>query len=556
MAISSNGEASPSVVYDWMALNVVNALLNIGGKGSYFKHTIETHMSFAREFYTQAFTDMKFNKEVCILMEKTHDYECSAAVHLILPGIIGNKTTATTHNFPYLIDSQADCTFATGSTACVPAQEDTAMNFDFDFESTTASTQTAVATEHRYGRLTTNPFCHWIDGAGLRFIEYMKLNAGNLKAEILDYRLLYAWEELSGAAGKRQTYQVGSADTREELIMRSLRDQHLYINIPFWFTYFYGNSLSVVRSQLAKLSFALKSARVEELVVCSDEYTVPYLSKASTDTNWAITDFVSYEQTPAHDRAVDTASVLANSQAVTCELVQEVVYLEDGHRKVEIAAAETQEQNVLMIVNEGRSVEWTTIPSSFNVSMEGTNPVIEVLIMCQLKVNELMNRPFDFSRVGPQSGGNLRHTVDLSDIPASNTRHETRRDQPDADVISTFQLLANKQARFHSAPAAEFRIYAPSLAHTNLPSASKGAYIYCVPIALFPEAAEKGSGSINMGRINNLALKGTFHPGVVGQCQQANAKGLTMYVYVRFWTIWTYYGHTSGPRFNHQFDFQ
>jgi len=572
----SSAPTSQAVVLDWMSQNSINALLDIGGTDSFFTAPIKTHISFGQEFFTIPFKDPKYGTVNQTAQDKTADYLLKEMMHVVLPGIIGVQGDATQSQYPYLV-SHTQC--GEDLYDCVPSQEKSLQDLFYDFAEDAEASVTALRagfaaltnvtvadwddataagdintrfaaartaqTGHalsvtRKQKLVNQPFAHWCYGVGYRLTEYLQLNTGGLPDDLMDYNYLYAWQELSGGAGRREMFQVGCAPTREALIRQSLADQHLYINMPWWFSFETSNSMALVRAQLFKQIYMHSVAQLSKLIVVSDDYTLPEKSMVDPDSDWAI----DITETTLTDRISADTDILSTDLIV--ELVHQVVYLEDSIRAAEMAKANdsTNELNVLAYVNAHAELDHplNSNKTTWSIPCVGTNPIVEAIIVVSLKANRDANQWFNFSRVGPESG-----TGSYAVSGSVDGQPEVRLDQAELDPLVSIRVDANKQQRWHTAHASEYRVMAPAYHHSNIPDMTKLAYIYVVPGSLFPEDATGGSGGLNPGRLDDVTYSGTLHPSL------ANV-ALTIYVYLRLWTVYTYKVHTLGPRYIHSFD--
>lgn len=558
------GESSQGVMFDLRALNAIDHPLTVGANESYFAHTFEPHIAFAQETFVQGFENLTFGRKDTVNVDKTFDYISSVSAHITLPGIVGRDRGSASTKFPTLVpdgnDGCAEDGFegagagpsTIGQSTCLPLLERIEFQYEFDSVLTSADSAT-LGPPH----LTGYKYAHWVYGVGYRIIERFGIKAGSLVAEEADFRWLYAWDELASPAAKKGGSEVGKWDTREELIKASLYEQELYVNIPLWFTHFYGNSLSIVRSQLARLVFTIETAAVDELIIVSDQHSSPVVTKAATSEGNEGFSYTANYGAANSNRVADGTTEITSARILDIEVLQQVIYLDDAHHDAELADAEDSELNVLAMVTESVSKTFTSMTANQKVTLkiEGVNPVMCIHVMCQLQANDYGNDWFNFSRIGHAGfdatvtgRGGTNYTIseagaEHADVTATGI-HDVRVDLPEAHPLKRISLEVNNQQRIKEGAAEQFLSYTSKLHHTSKPNAARGAYIYTIPIALFPEQAQRGSGSCNLGRVNHMGVGLIPHDNVA----KTNIK-LVVHAYVTIWTIWSYFGHTSGARF-------
>lgn len=424
--------------------------------------------------------------------------------------------------------------------------------------------------------LTFNMYAHYCYGAGYRAIESLVMVPGFGEAEILDYHYIYMWEELSGEAGRRDVYTTGCAPTRDELIRMSLNEQHLYINIPWWFTYAYENPLVLTTTQLTDMTFSLQLAQLSDLIVVSDAFTIPVLSQR--DENAAL--WVNDNRAPLVTETYDGSFALQSNciyypfvdprnpqdiqlldhkpRVVAVDLVQQVIYLEDTLHEQLRQQAQSPVFAGLCVQNCSLHQRITNYDGyDFSIPMSGDNPVIEYIVFVTLEANEYQNDWFDSSRQGPSQGWGS-HLYDSRYI--SNHEIRGRDNMLDVDPIQSMMLEINNNQRWHRAPAAEYRVMQQAIHHSSVVNAVKTRnYYHNVCFATYPEEGKQYSGSSNLGKVGVHRLNIQFDESLATLLTPSgliqSSVPFTCHVYGRVFAVWDRDSkRLSGPRYALKFD--
>lgn len=554
---SAEGEASLSTQLDLRALTIIDIALTIDAIESFFSHEFVPHVPFAQETYSQGFENLKFGGSDTLQTQRAFDYIAGVSGQVRLPGIVAQSVTAAISGFPTLVEECTGEGVETGKAPvdsvqfCVPPLEALALDYELDPVSVPP---TASALEAQtVSSAISNKFCHYVNGAGYRIFDEFSFRAGALVSEKFDHKWLYISEEMTGAAGKKMSYQAGVHKTREDLIRHSMHDQHLHVNIPLWFTYFYGNSLSVVRSQLAKYTYKAKAATIYQMIICSDSKAQPCLTTKSTGDNKD--HYVTLAKTGNAEKAFSdrvAGAVLTKDEPLEIEIKQQVIYLEDSYRAEEMALAQEEETNVLMLFTESVSKTFKSLAKDQKVQIkfEGVNPLTCIYLVCQLQANVDCNDYYNFSRIGPhgemktRDGKNAANAGAGGHSSASYGAHPIQPTDTLRHPIKSLGLEFNGKTRLASAPAEHWLSYTAKLTHPNIPNKYANACIYTVPIALYGADASGGSGSANMARIKHASIPMVFDDDLCGA-----DIALEVTAYVRQWGFWVTYNNTGGPRF-------
>ena len=565
-SLGTAGTSAPGLIHDLQSKSHIEILLDVNGGRTFFNSQLETYISIAKEYFRnelngnqrcQAYRGNVYTVPV----DKAFDFVTAVFANVRLPGMIGvkgdaaaggNASTLETHAYPFMVNDPAGCEKAGDYAKCVPNREMLSSEFAWDYIS---SPDGAGAGDDRLQAgcsLTRYPYAHWVNGAPMRLLEQFSVKSGKTSAQSISYLAAYALEEIEGALGRRQSYQAGFYNTREELIQASLTSQEYFVKIPTWFEIF--NPLRVVKMQLADLSYEVQLASMNSLIVCSDANTVPYLSKiADNQVDWyrTVTSDASAQGTATHPYA-STGVKIDEQTLFDIDIVQEVFYIDDDHRAAEMLKAETHESNMLLHHIEVQQHLFTDFSSDIiSLTIRASNPLIESWCGARLQANLAMNDWFNFTRVGPEEGGVGKFYTNATVVNNAVTvtkNHQVKTNEAFLDPFLNIQVNAGDQVRWQCAPAAQLRTLPFARCHTNLPRLDKMAYLYGFIHAIYPEEKVTGSGTIGCGRIDGYTYLFQLHPWVMTALALGFA-GLQVFVVMKFWNIFTTFAHTGGLRF-------
>lgn len=530
--------ASQQILIDTVAVGLTDLMLKdeTDSADTFLIHTVQPQAPCSQEYAAIEFTSPKFSStNLSAKVPSGVDFMGATYLHIHTKGIIGVKGDVT-HSYPYTMET---CEAGT-SDSCLPSQERALADFELDFIDSGLGDQ---ADADSVGSLTSNPYAHYVYGFGYRMFDKVNFGLGdNTTTQEITHWFMFVWDELTGGAGKRSTYQVMKYASREELIRASLRPQHLYVRVPFWWSHHHGTMLQGMLSQSTNKTVNLETAAITKLIVCSDSLTRPFVSQQdSTLKTWASSATVF----SAHDRE-SSGTLFANDSIEKLELLIQTVFVSSRFRKVLAggpSAAAPPSRNVLGLFTTHQSTAWSTTNAEQDIDVGMPQPCKAIYIWAQLDANRDSNNHYNLSRVGPEDNGSGEDYA----YNASTNPHEIKLNQLDTDLIDTIQVRVNKQARWRVIPAEEARIVYPQVHHTALPDRAAGHLIYCIPIAQFPEDVSTYTGTLNGGRVDDfeVRIKMKTNKTDVGEYWTTSVRNRpgTIHVMALGWTMYNYSDH-------------
>jgi hypothetical protein len=485
------------------------------------RHT--THSNFATEMIQQSFnTVVQFGgPSASLTLNRTGDLIHRQYVAIDLPGLYPRVVAGTITTYAWVLDSLA----ASGGGDYMPDPE----------------LQAGL----------TNPlggyYAHWTNAVGFALLKSVRLIVGSHVIDTLFRDYLYMFEELTGKAGKRLQDMIGKFESKEQLIAYSRRPQRLYVPLPFWYHQVAGNALSLVSLSFHGVQLSVEFEELRNLIIVSNRDIKVYRTNAD---------------------GTDSGIEVASTDLQACMLT-EYVYLDIAERNRFSEGLFDQLIHTVQCRQEQHQSG-----ASPQLQLLFNHPVSEIIFACRLKANEMANRWFDFSRVGPSqgSGGSTtthptkvalqpqtEGTFDIIVEPETIGAGEDWADAAagtspnlvsdlgmynlgdvvtvNADPIIEVGLRVNNLNRFSPMEGQFFRQVMPYQHHTNIP---KG-FIYCYSFALFPEEPNP-SGALNFSRLDNVVLDLTLHADIVGQ-------EVTIMVFARNWNVFSYVDGIGGNKF-------
>jgi len=500
------------------------------------KHS--THTNHACEHVRQNFDSgtVAFGSSVTARLGRTGDLIHKQYVEINLPGLYPVVSAGHTTNYAYVLEELA---------------ADAGGDYMPDAELQAGLTNALGGF-----------YCHWTNAVGFALLKRIQLIIGNHQIDQLTSEYMYAWEELSGKAGKRMADMIGRFETREQLIAYSRTPQILYVPLPFWYTQVAGNSLALVSLAFHGVQVSVQFRELEKLIIVSNRDIVVH----NVPTDNGVTD----------GQPVTKANLNA------C-MVTQYVYLDVAERSR--FAEGLFDQLITTMQCQYQETTNTTLDLDLNFN----HPMLELIMMVRLEANEMANRFFDFSRVGPSTGSGRYRSNDgkgfptavallpqtegafdlliepetigvgagLSDGEANDAwiaAAGTSTGGPNlvsnngmynlsevvtvnADPVRTINLTVNGSDRFQHDDAQFFRQVTCYEAHTHIPS----NYIYTYNFALYPEEPNP-SGALNFSRLDNVKLRMVFHPSLAGH-------NLQFFLFGRSWNVFSYVDGIGGRKY-------
>jgi hypothetical protein len=519
----TTGATSGGAITQIVARGAADFHLTGAATVTYWRLKHSTHTNFACEPISQSFTSaVQFGASSDLTLARTGDLIHRQYIMADLPGLYPTVVAGSTSAYAYVLDA-----VATASSGYMPDAELAAG--------------------------LTNPlggyYCHWVQAVGFALIKTVQLVVGGHTIDTLFSDYLYAWEELSGKAGKRLQDMIGKFETREQLIAYSRRPQRLYIPIPFWYASVAGNALSLVSLAFHGVRLVVDFEELSKLIVVSNKD----IKVMKTDANGA-----------------STGREIVEADLNAC-VMTEYVYLDVSERNRFSQGLFDQ------LIHCVQCHVQTTTEAQLQMQLLFNHPVIQLIWMARLDANTTANQRFNYSRVGPAQGSGSSGFTGETKIALQPQTEGTfdvlveaetvgeavygtaagsavAPGNPDlvsndgmynlsevvttnADPISSVGLRVNSLQRFATMEGKYFRQVQPYQHHSAIP---KG-FIYTFSFALHPEDPQP-SGALNFSRLDNVTLDLTFHADVVGQ-------GVTVMVFARNWNVFSYVDGIGGNKF-------
>ena len=384
---------------------------------------------------------------------------------------------------------------------------------------------------------------YWTHAVGQAMVERTNFFIGGQCIDEIYGELMYIWEELSGAPGKRLQEMTGKYDSIFALQTLSRQPRILYVPLYFWFTLNSGLALPLVSLQFHSVKVSVKFRRLDQLLklTCA-ALSAPYSYTLSSIQQRARFNGQYFEGAP---QSVSDLSPLT-STSLGAQIMVTYVYLDQNERA---KFAEGAFESVIPQHQQQSSTTEQTVSSvyatgqdkSLNIDLNFNHTVMELFWVMRLRVHEdyvsginpctnLYNEWFNFS-------GPLDFITQLSVDPCRFAR-----------------LLLNNANRWEAKEGRYFRLIQPYQHHTNIPD----KFIYCYSFALQPQDIQP-SGTCNFSRIDSTRLEVV----VDGRCfygptliQPANVvpgndgnTGVSTLVFARNWNVLRFKYGLGGLRF-------
>jgi hypothetical protein len=384
---------------------------------------------------------------------------------------------------------------------------------------------------------------YWTHAVGQAAIERTNFFIGGQCIDEIYGELMYIWEELSGAPGKRLQEMTGKYDSIFALQTLSRQPRILYVPLYFWFTLNSGLALPLVSLQFHSVKVSVRFRMLTQLLkLTCGALSAPYGYTLNSIEQRAKFNGQYYEG-PA--QSVSDLSPLTPS-SLGAQIMVTYVYLDQNERaKFAEGAFESvipQHQQQSMSTEQTVSAVYATgQDKSLNIDLNFNHTVMELFWVLRLAVHgdfqpninpctNLYNEWFNFS-------GPLDFITQLSVDPCKQAR-----------------LLLNNANRWEAKEGRYFRLIQPYQHHTNIPD----KFIYCYSFALQPQDIQP-SGTCNFSRIDSTRLEVVID----GRCfygptliQPANIvpgndgnTGVSALVFARNWNVLRFKYGLGGLRF-------
>ena len=113
------------------------------------------------------------------------------------------------------------------------------------------------------------PYAYWANAVGQLLVKCASIIIGGTTIDCLYNDFLFAWEELTGKAGKKLEEMIGKRYSRTQLVCDSRCARVLYIPLPFWFTMSSGSALSLASLNFHGVQVHIEFERLNNCIITS-----------------------------------------------------------------------------------------------------------------------------------------------------------------------------------------------------------------------------------------------------------------------------------------------
>jgi hypothetical protein len=422
--------------YDILAQGLIDKSLTGNPQTTFWRSTWKRHTRFSLESLGQPFnTSVSWGQESQVLLNRVGDLVYYLYVHITLPSIVGCDTK--TENCAGIATGGQFPVFMEGGAACNPCQKmDEAALLEYlpsNYNDLTPDEKVEAQKEakdiwrrEKYGAGRElgccsegdadcpdsvcpelgDTWCHWVNSCGQFAINKAKLLVGGQQIDQVWSTFLFAWEELTGRAGRRLQELTGRRYTRAQLVCDSREERDLYVPLPFYFTLASGSALPLASLAYHGVQINIEWARLDQMIVVSGSH----VAVKNGRTGLGIT---------AND-------LKAEMEVTYCYLDQQE---RDKFSSSHFEQLLVQTQHYFK--SDSKAI--CRIPLSFN------HPTSEIIFMVRRACQERCNNFGNFSGVDGR------------------------------DPITHAELLLNTTSRFGKKPALYWRGVVPYERHSNIP---------------------------------------------------------------------------------------
>jgi hypothetical protein len=316
----SHAGSNAGTLTQLVAVGAIDVYLSGDANFTYFRLRYQRYTQFAMESVLQQFNGASFGSQQNLVLNRQGDLVYFMYAVIELPGITacapsGSDCSSITNGNPF--PSPAGVSDNKGCSPCADSDADVYSVYlsDAEIEAALAAAQagtnpTAVTDallvgkarwlKDKYGGCAplsccdtaedcasdccsdlqtedptaTRPYCYWTNTIGQVIVQSAWISIGGTNIDQLYSEYLFAWEELSGVAGKRLREMIGKRASRAQLVCDSSQRRTLYVPLPFWFTMHSGQSLSLASLQYHSVMVWLQFRRLEDCILCNDRTAV------------------------------------------------------------------------------------------------------------------------------------------------------------------------------------------------------------------------------------------------------------------------------------------
>lgn len=411
--MSCSGSSSGATVTQLMSKGSADAYLTQDPTITFWRFKYSKHSNFAMEAIEQPFgAQPQFGGDVQVILNKTGDLIYYQYVLIDLPGIVACEASAAVcgiggNNFPCCdpcdpcgdgAEPVCGCPTPTPVTSSVQEED----LFVEDQDSCTG---------------LTRPWAHYTNAIGQFVVKRACLTVGGQTIDTLYNDYLFAWEELSGKAGKRLTEMIGKRFTRAQLVQDSKRNRRLYVPLPWWFTQTPGNAYPMVSAQFHAVQLNMTFETLARSIQVSD------CDVAVTKCN-------------------DCQPLLATD--LMARMLTTYIYLDCEERNRFASSCFEQ------LISQVQTFQTCIKGCNANIQLNFNNPMIELIWMVRRKCNELCNSHFNYSGKWGR------------------------------DPINNVTLRFNNNSRLGTCEGKYYRLVEPYQSHSSIPEAFIYSYSFAL----------------------------------------------------------------------------
>jgi len=348
----------------------------------------------------------------------------------------------------------------------------------------------------------------WTPAVGFALVQQTRANIGAQNFETIESEYLMMHDEVSRAEGLRASKMVGdygahlrgcgltgtdfdglSALNSDEAtfsrgIEYSTRSQKVLVPLPHFWTSHAGNYLNVVGAQYHNIVLELDIRPASEVKIAGilDRATGSFAPRQSA--------------APIFEPVEDTQQGVLSGLSILAVYIQ----LDTAERRLKAQAAQTMR----MVYVQG--AQYPTVATDAGTTKQISNffnhPTTRYLWAWRAASHTSLAvaKPEWFEFGGYRAG---RYFLQAG-AAVGATYYPVQEVVPE---IQQFELQINNHSRVHQ--AAEYFLYAQPYQHAKrVPD----RMVYSYSFAMYPEAADMHSGSMNQSRIDNIVLRFTFKP--------------------------------------------
>lgn len=307
-------------------------------------------------------------------------------------------------------------------------------------------------------------YCYWVNAIGHAMLEEVDCNIGAHEFDAQYSEFLEMWECLAAPSDRLMSEMTGRYASDVACAQASLKDQHLYVPMRFWFNRFTEQALPLVSLYWHDVELVFSTRARSQLFF---------------GVGAAYADAIGGAPTMTVPQDVSGMLMLCN-----------LIYLDRPER----AAFANSKSEYIIDQTQFLGAEAVSVTSStVNHSIRYNHPVQEIIWAIRTTAATASNDWFNFQGALSTAGA----------LPV----------QLPSDPFRSAQILINNHDRTIDHPAMYYRQVQPYQSHARLPAPDRWVYCYC--FGLKPEELLH-TGSVNMSRMDNANLRITYNQALTG----------------------------------------